>query len=381
MVDVKKMFCKKVFVKLFLLEQFDVMMCLIFFVVWLVGFVFVFIVVGGVIWGFIGKVCDCVFGFGILIYGGQFKLVILEWFGEVMEVLVEEGDIVEEGQVIVCVLQECYCFLIENQCECIVEMNCNCVILFGLIQDNVELLCIQYVCVECEFVRKQCFVDKQLVLESVIFQKCQQIDQFEQVIFNIGVQLVCGCSVLVDVECELVCFQGEMEVQLQIFLIVCGCVVQVKQSCGLVVVLGILIIDVEFFQEQIEVVFYVFFVDGKKIEVGIEVWILLLMVKFEEYGFIVVEIIEVGSFFESQEMLIKMFCNDVLVCELFGSGVLFQVCVNLLQDEMLLGFKWIFFVGFLEEVFSGILIEVQIMMWMCWLVQMIVLMICSIFGI
>ncbi|MEM1250279.1 MAG: NHLP bacteriocin system secretion protein [Acidobacteriota bacterium] len=381
MADAKKMFRKKALAKLSSPEQLDVMMRLTSPAVWLAGVALAFIAVGGATWGFIGKVRDRASGPGILIHGGQLKSVISEWSGEVTEVLVEEGDTVEEGQVIARVSQERYRLLIENQRERIAEMNRNRQISSGLSQDNVELLRTQHARAERELARKQRLVDKQLAPDSVLLQKQRQIDQLEQAILNTGAQSVRGQSALADAERELARLQSEMEAQSQILSTARGRVVQVKQGRGSAVAPGIPIIDLEPFQEQIEAVFYVPSADGKKIEVGTEVRISPATVKPEEYGFIVGEITEVGSFPESQETLIKTLRNDVLARELSGSGASFQVRANLLVDETPSGFKWTSSLGPPEEVFSGTPIEAQITTRTRRPVQMIVPMIRSTLGI
>ena len=120
-----------------------------------------------------------------------------------------------------------------------------------------------------------------------------------------------------------------------------GTIIEVATHKGNFITNGALVAIVENQDMELDAVIYFSLLEGKKILKGMTVHIVPTVIKKEEHGFIYGKVISVSNFPITPQGLTKRLPNDVLVKMLLEGNFLYEVCVDLVEDEKTpSGYKW-----------------------------------------
>jgi HlyD family secretion protein len=135
-----------------------------------------------------------------------------------------------------------------------------------------------------------------------------------------------------------------------------GRVLELLVDRGDVVNPGEPVLNLEVMSEELMAVLFVSASDGKRVQPGMEVRISPSTVKREEYGSLIGEVTKAAAFPATQRGMIKLLGNEALVNKLMETGPLTQVDVALKHDPSTpTGYRWSSSRGPTLEISSGTL--------------------------
>ena len=329
------------------------------------------------VWGFLGYIPTTAAGNGILLRKGGVATIVSAGSGQVAEVLVALGDVVEKGQVVARIRQEG----IERQ---IGEVEARKKALAAEIERlekyaatqsrlseanedqkrNNLLRSIETLERELELLTQNLEVQKELQADGLVTQQTvlageQKVNQTRdqlaaQKLELDGLQLIrlqsqqqlqeqldAGRSRMRDLDLELQEKQASLEESVQVVATENGRVLELLAAQGSVVSPGTPVLSMEVVSEELMAVLFVPAGLGKQLEPGMHAQIIPSTVKVQEHGFIIGEVQWVAEFPSTSRGMQQLLANDELVTSLMRQGPPIQVDVRLLKDPATTtGFKW-----------------------------------------
>lgn len=246
----------------------------------LVGTVVLLIAI--IIWSFVGRLPVNVFGEGILISSGGIQNIITNENGQISDIKVEPGDVVEKGEIVARL----------EQPELLSKIR------------TVEI-------------------------------KLDQLKSGEKGQNQAQIK---------DLNEELKTLQNELTIATRVVSPFSGKVIEVKANRGQFIDKGTSIVSMERVGgelKDLQVLLYVSPEDGKKIQSGMEVKIVPSTVLKENYGYVLGKVNTVNEFSSTSQGMMDTIGNEELVKTLSGSGAPIQVTVSLVPDKNTVsGYKW-----------------------------------------
>jgi HlyD family secretion protein len=349
----KQLFRKAALDRLASPEQLDVLMRVTSPRAWTalaaVGVVLVLVV----LWGFFGTVSTKVDGTGMLIPGEGLLSVTAGSQGRLIDILVEVGDSVSQGEVIARLSQDALELRIRNKREELDEAIAQAQER-GTGGDVTAGLYAELKAQQSRLESQRESLSKGLITRSTVLATEQRITQIRQQIRGEQDRRT-GQENRVDAtRRQLDELEREREASTEVKSPFAGRVIEVVATTGDLVAGGSRLVTMESFEGDLTAVFYVSATEGKKVKEGMEVRVAPATVKPEEYGFMMAEVISVGDYPESPESLMRTLRNQNIVGALTGDGAPFQVVAQLHKDESTQsGFRWSSASGPPVQVFSG----------------------------
>lgn len=246
----------------------------------LTGTVVLLIVI--LVWGFFGNLPVNVNGQGIFLSSGGIQNVISNENGQISDISVEPGDMVEKGQVVARLAQP-------------------------------EIL------------------DKIHSVEAQLDQLDSKGQGQNQAKWK-------------DLKKELKSLQNELNMATRVISSFSGKVIEVKAKRGQFINKGTTIISIERVSgelNELQVLLYVSPEDGKKVHSGMEVKIEPSTILKENYGYLQGKVNTVNDFPSTAQGMLETIGNEELVKTLSGSGAPIQVTISLIPDKNTVsGYKW-----------------------------------------
>ncbi len=359
---------------------------------WIALMAVVGLLIIAVIWGFLGFIPTTANGDGLLLRRGGVSAVVSAGSGQVEEILVKVGDVIEKGQIVAKIRQEGIQRQIGDAKARMQALETELKTLESyadtqtrLSEANVEQkrsnlkLAIETLNRRHELLKRNLDVQKELLADGLVTQQTvlsseQQVNQVrdelaakrleldgleltrlqsEQQLLQ---QLEDQRSKLRDLELELREKQASLEESVQVVATEDGRVLELLTDSGSVISPGDPILSMEVVSEDLIAVIFVQAELGKQIQPGMETRVSPSTVKVEEHGFILGEVQRVSEFPSTSRGMKRLLGNDDLVAKLMEKGPPIQVDVILLKDESTpTGFRWSSSTGPAIEISSGTL--------------------------
>ncbi len=392
MSEKKKIFRKVSLERLSSPEQLDQLMQVTSPKGWIALMAVVGLLAIAMIWGFLGYIPTTANGDGILLRRGGVSTVVSAGSGQVEEILVAVGDVIQKGQIVAKIRQEGIERQIGDARARMQALETELASLekyadtqTRLSEANVEQkrsnlrLAIETLNRRHELLTRNLNVQKELLADGLVTQQTvlsseQQVNQVrdelaakrleldgleltrlqsEQQLLQ---QLEDQRSKLRDLELELREKQASLEESVQVVATEDGRVLELLADSGSVISPGEPILSMEVVSEDLMAVMFVPAELGKQVQPGMETRITPSTVKVEEHGFILGEVRRVSEFPSTSRGMKRLLGNDDLVAKMMEQGPPIQVDVFLRKDEATpTGFKWSSSTGPDIEISSGTL--------------------------
>ena len=357
----QKLFRKSALEKLASPERLDVMMKVTSPAGWLalVGISAMISVI--IVWSIIGSISIKVQGKGILIRGEAVLAVTSRANGQISDILVEENQVVREGEVVARLSQRELELRIQNKHAELSDLErrgsqdrVNQRRILSQLQTQTQEL-------REKIGRQEQLVSRGLLTRSTLLSTQQQLTSTQQQIAQIQAGLGGGSSQIDIVRREITELENRLESTAAIRSPYTGRVIEVSANAGDLVAPGSRVLSLEDFAAPIEAVVYVPAADGKKVLPGMSVQISPSTVKAEEWGFMLGEVRAVSDYPVTPEGLRKVLRNDKLVADLTGESAPIEINTQLIADtETESGFRWSSSKGPPMKVFSGTVCQAKI---------------------
>ncbi len=332
-------------------------------------------------WGFWGRVKTKVNTVGILL-GGEVYDIVSTAQGQLIDLKVTIGDVVQEGAVIAVVDQPDIRQLIEVAEASLAErqLELQQLIAFGSKDSEIQDELIQQQRLSTKqqietleksvvFFRHQLKIDRALLEKGLttkpqVVNTEQQLENAQNQIETLKAQLVQMSSQELNVdfslqqktmlirqriaqeERRLQQLQEQLDINTHIKSPHGGKVVELLASSGVVVGLGTPLIKIKDERAitndgNIRGVLYIPAQDGKKVEVGMEALVVPSTVKPQEHGYMKAKVTYVSEFPVTQQGMMTSMKNDQLVRGLLALGAPFEVFVEFEDDPSAYsGYQW-----------------------------------------
>ncbi|MEM9822296.1 MAG: NHLP bacteriocin system secretion protein [Bacteroidota bacterium] len=346
---------------------------------WLALVTIALILTTAITWGFWGRVKTKLTASGVLL-GGEVYDVVATAQGQLVELKVASGDVVNEGDVIAEIQQPEIFQAIEEAKASLTERNYELQQLtaFGSQDTRLqgELIQQQRLSIQQQIESNQknlSFLQQQLEIEKELLEKGlitrpqvvsseQQIEGTQNQIESLKAQLVQISSQELNVDFDLKQrttivkqriaqeerrleqLKERYDIQTNIKSPHSGQVVEVLTNDGIVVGLGTPLFKLKndaVVDGKIRGILYVPSKDGKKIKVGMEALVVPATVQPQEHGYMKAKVTYVSEFPVTQQGMMTMMKNDQLVRGLLAMGAPFEVYVDFEKDaNSFSGFCW-----------------------------------------
>ena len=335
------------------------------------------ILAAAVVWAFIGSVATEAIGEGILIRRGGVSDLVSIGQGQVDEVLVQVGDVIEVGQVVATIRQEELVRQIEDQRERLADLERE----FAQLQDyavaqrrlrtegieqrrtnlrrtlqtlrrDLEILddrlADENVLLEQGLVTRQTILAtqqeinarrddmaaSQLELDGLELTRLEEQQQVDR-------QLEAMQGTVLDLELDIRELEAKLTQNANVTSPQAGRVLEIVVDSGDVVAPGTSILSMEVVSDELVAVLFVPATAGKKIAPGMEARISPSTVRREEHGFLRGEVTWVSEYPSTTRGLLRLLANEDLVARLMEEGPPIQVDVALVTDAQTpSGFAW-----------------------------------------
>lgn len=344
------------------------------------------------VWGFVGSIPTEAAGAGILLRRGGVTDLVTPGQGQIEEVRVTVGDVLERGQVVAVVRQEELERRIEDQRERLTAARRDLGDLEvyaaeqrrlrsrNLAQERANLRrSAETLERDLEILEERLEAERGLLAEGLVTRQTllnteQEVNttrdalaaarldlngldltrlEAEQVIDR---QLEDRRTLLRDLGLELRDLEAQLAENAHVVSPYEGRVLELAVDRGDVVTPGSAILTLELLSEELMAVLFVPAADGKRVEVGMEARVSPSTVQREEHGFLRGEVTWVSEFPATTRGMRRLLANDELVTGLMEQGPPIQVEVSLVPDPRTpSGYAWSSSRGPDQEITSGTL--------------------------
>lgn len=333
-----------------------------------------------IVWSVKGTLPDKVSGAGILIKSGGVYEIVASSAGQISDIRVTDGEVIQKGQIIARISQPTSLDELAKQREALREFEKQRTVVKeeGVAGQKLQTQFnerekasirrqIQSAGSNAEWLAKKIANQEDLVRQGLItgqqlIETRREHDRVQASIVELEQRLAQMDLSLIEMEkkdqqqltaIDLSIAEARRKIDLMannitfstnVYSPYKGAILEIKQQEGSVVSLGTPILSLELIGTQImdlQAVIYLSPFEGKRVKKGMEVQISPATVRQEEYGFIKGRVVSVSEFPSTFEQMNRLLKNDVLVKDLMGSGAPIQVIVDLIPDEKTVsGFKW-----------------------------------------
>jgi HlyD family secretion protein len=353
-----------------------------------------------VVWGFYGSVPTKVTAQGVLIRPGGVFDVFSSGTGPLREVVVREGDMITEGQVVARIEQPELEREIENQRVRLAELRSQHreratfaardltlktdtqTLQEAQLKDTIAFAEQRLASLREQIASEEALLEKGLITRQTVLQTRQAIfstqDLLERARNEVRQIPISQLTTRTQTDQELLQSQlrineGERQLELlerqleQVSAVrspYTGRVVEVKRDSGDIVALGTAIVSLELSGEdaqRLQVIAYVNPSDGKDVMPEMEAQISPTTAPRQEFGFLVGKVSYVSEFPATPDGMMRVLANPTLVQGLSAGGSPFAAYIDLETDtQSSSGYKWSSFKGNEVPVNSGTLTTVSI---------------------
>lgn len=358
------------------------------------------ILLTAVFWGILGSIPSKVSGQGMIIKtGGVFDIVTLGK-GQIMEILVESGDMVEKGQIVAKIAQPRLEEELKKARSIIEELQANHRELqkFGSkdlrlqseylaqqrrnLENAIETDRQQLAWMEEKVAAQEALYNKGLITRQALLgskqnvssirenidrslNELKQIDVRSLTLKNSRQQELLSSQIrLNDAERQIQQLLNELELHSKVTSAYNGRIIERMANVGEVVNSGTAIFKLELSGQEagtLVAVLYIPPAEGKKVKPGMEIQISPSTVKQEEYGFMIGEVLSVADFPSTRQGMNRVLKNDQLVRALSIDGAPFEVYAELkIDNSSSSGYRWSSAGGPATKIYSGTMCESSI---------------------
>jgi len=328
-------------------------------------------------WGIWGSIPTEAEGTGILLRQGGISDLVTAASGQVQEVLVRVGDVIEKGQPVARIQQDALLRQIaddrsklallrsqygeaarvsgqqkELRARDLAQQRANLQRTIEALEKDVSLLRerldAQQGLLNDGLITRETFLSTQQSLNAKRDQLAQaRLDLNGQDLKRIEAdqqldqQLETRQTAIKDLELEIKELEAKLGENVNVLSPYSGRVLEVLANRGDVVNPGTAILSVEVLSENLQAVLFVPATAGKKVQKGMEVRISPSTVKREEYGSLLGKVTWVAEFPSTSRGMIRLLGNEALVAKLMEQGPPIQVNVELERDPSTpTGYRW-----------------------------------------
>jgi len=352
------------------------------------------------VWAFAGSIPTQVEGQGVLIKAGGVSDIFAQGSGPVKEVLIKEGDVVQQGQVVARIEQPELETRIANakvqlaeqrrQHDRLINLNKRDL---GLLQDSSQLQRASLAdtikfsegrlkALQEQLQNEEQLLEKGLITRTQVLNTRQSIfstqDQLERSRASLKQLTITDVSTrtqkedeiirsqlsLNDAERQIAATEEQLKLQAEVLSPLPGRVLEVKVDAGNLISRGASIASLQEAgdsQSGLEAVIYVPAKDGKYVENGMHVQISPLSAPREEFGYLVGKSVYVSEFPATRQGMVRLLSNDQLVQTLSVEGAPFAVYAQLTpKPGTTAGYAWSSPKGEALKVNSGMICRVTI---------------------
>ncbi len=353
-----------------------------------------------IVWGFVGSIPTRVDAQGVLIKVGGVFDVFAPSSGPVAEVLVVEGDVVEEGQLVARIDQPEIVTRIDNARQYLIELEGrhselvsytrqdlglqseSLVLQKAALEDTIAFNEQRLESLEEQIANEESLLERGLITNKMVLQTKQayqmtrdqlersrndlkQLDVRDLAVKNQKDQELLQSQISInDQKRNLRLLEEQLEEMSAVLSPSAGRILEVKARAGDIISRGTSMVSLQLSDQDVrglQAVIYVPTKDGKYVENGMEVQISPLSAPREEFGFLMGEVTYVSEFPSTSQGMLKVLANDNLVRSLMAGGAPFAVYADLIPNpEALSGYKWSSSKGEQLRVNSGTLCAVTI---------------------
>ena len=359
---------------------------------WLALSALVVLLLGALTWGVFGSVPTSAAGEGILLRSGGVSDLVSIGSGQVEDILVAVGDVVEKGQTVARVRQDATLRQIDDVearraalAEELESLEIYAREQLRLSARNQEQkranyeLSIRTLQREVEILEEQIAAQRELLADGLITQQTllateQQLnasrDRLAAQRLELGAlelerleaeqrlqeQLEERRSRMRDLDLQLRELRGSLEENANVVSPRRGRVLELMADRGDVLQAGTSILSMEIVSEDLLAVLFVPAALGKQVRPGMEARISPSNVQREEHGYMLGEVTWVADFPSTRRGMQRLLVNEELVDRLLGEGPPIQIDVRLQKDPSLpSGYRWSSSKGPPNEISSGTL--------------------------
>lgn len=400
MFEPKPIFRKVALERLSSPEQLDVLMQVTSPRSWIALLALGLLLVVVVIWGFVGSIPTKVQAQGILIQPGGVFDVFATGTGQILEVSVAEGDLVETGQVIARIDQPDLTKQITNARAQLEELRTqhrqlisysarnttlrddNLLLQGAKLKDTITFADGRLTALQEQIENQEALLEKGLITKQAVLQSKQEYfatqdlrartqNELERIPLE---QLTTSTSSEQEiVRSQLRINESERNIDLltrQLELVsnvrsqYTGRILEVKRDRGDIVTAGTPLVNLQLSGNEsggLQAIIYVPPAAGKNVRPGMQAQISPAAVQREEYGFLIGNVTYVSEFPSTYEGMMRVLSNQALVQSLSAQGPPYAVYADLLPNpEAVSGFLWSSTKGNTLKVGSGTLAQVNL---------------------
>jgi HlyD family secretion protein len=344
------------------------------------------------VWGIFGAIPTEAAGEGILLRRGGVSSLVAAENGQVEEILVSVGDVIEKGQVVARIRQEELLGQIRDSRDKLADVRgeyrdllryageqarlrerdlaqqrANLEQSIGAYEREVEIA-LERIKVERDLLKdglitKQTLLATEQKLNTAQDQlasarlernglELKRLESEQQV----GQQIETREAVIRDLEIELRQRQARLGETARVVAGRTGRVLELLVDKGDVVTPGTPLLNLEVISEELEAVLFVPATAGKRVRPGMEVRLSPSTVKREEYGSMIGRVTWAAEFPSTQRGMVRLLGNEALVERLMKEGPPIQINVSLKRDPKTpTGYRWSSSTGPSVRISSGTL--------------------------
>jgi HlyD family secretion protein len=343
-------------------------------------------------WGVFGSIPTEATGEGILLRRGGVSNIVAAESGQVEEILIEVGDVIEKGQAVARIRQEELLRQIQDTRDKLADVRGEYQDLLryageqerlrerDLEQQRANLRqSIRAFEREVQIAQERIAVERDLLKDGLITKQTllateQKLNQAQDQLANarlelnglelkrleseqqVGQQIEVRQAAIRDLEIELRQRQARLGETARVVSNRAGRVLELLVDRGDVVTPGTPLLNLEVISEELEAVLFVPATAGKRVRPGMEVRISPSTVKREEYGSLIGRVTWAAEFPSTQRGMVRLLGNEALVQRLMEAGPPIQVNVALEKDPRTpTGYRWSSSIGPTVQISSGTL--------------------------
>jgi HlyD family secretion protein len=335
------------------------------------------VLLAAIVWGIWGSIPTEAQGDGILLRQGGVSDLVSNATGQVQDVLVSIGDVIEKGQPVARIQQDALLRQIADdrsklaavrsrygeavrtseqqkrlQARDMAQQRANLERTIGALEKDLAILRdrldAQQNLLNDGLITKETFLGTQqslnakrdqlaqarLDLNGLDLKGLESVQQIDQ-------QLETRQTAIRDLELEIKELNAKLGENVNILSPYSGRVLEVLANRGDVVNPGTAILSVEVLSEDLQAVLFVPASAGKKVQLGMTVRVAPSTVKREEYGAMLGKVSWVAEFPSTSRGMKRLLGNDALVTKLMEQGPPIQVNVTLARDPSTpTGYRW-----------------------------------------